>query len=414
MQTKHKRQISEQVLKSKAFYRSNIYYKLLDYLVRKNLKDEIPKEITIAIDVFDKGNDFNPSEDTTVRVHIHNLRKKLTEYYHEEGKDDPVRLSIPKGHYQLFFEEIKPTDSSKKVIERNNKKIWFAFLFSAVAWLVLLIFFLKSNNSYILENIDQDNSMWSQYFNNELPTTIVIGDFLVFHETDGQLNRRRRIQDYEINKADSLTQYINNYPDREIEKWVIGELPHNSIFNIVDILPVFVSFDIPFDIAFTSEIDIDFIKNRNIIYIGEFKNLRVLENLTSALPFEIKTLPWWDGKLTIKGDSSYTLQTYHKWEKSRYIVDLGMIAKLPGQNGENYLICAGFGYNSQINLIKLLATKEGLAKIENTILDSNNEIPEYFVSILEISGFDRASTKAEIKFVSIIPKDYFNKTLSTN
>lgn len=406
--------IAERVLDSKTFYRSNIYHKLLNYLIEKNLQSEAPKEISIAIEVFEKGNDFNPSEDTSVRVHVHNLRKKLNDYYYEEGKDDPIRLTIPKGHYELFFEEAPKLQSSRRTtINYTPNKILLLLLIILISALLIMVYKSSSIPSNFIR-IDSDNPIWAHYFKNELSTSIVIGDFLEFHEYDQTLERARRIQDYQINEIDSLNVYLKKYPERETEKWIIGELPHNSIFNIIDIFPVFLAYNKPFDIAFTSEMDIDYIKNRNIIYIGEFKNLRILNNLISALPVNIKTLPWWDGQITIEGDSSFTLETYHRWEKSRYIVDLGMIAKLPGQNGENYIICAGFGYNSQIKLFKLLGSMEGLTLLTNERVLKDEKMPDYFVSILEISGFDRASTRAEIRYFNEIADDYFNRTISKN
>jgi hypothetical protein len=408
MQKSENKDIAEKVLSSKAFYRSSVNHKLLEYLVSKNLHGEEPQEMSIARDVFDKGNNFNPSEDTTVRVSVHNLRKKLIEYYHEEGKNDPIILTVPKGHYQLFFEEAQPSESQSQKSKENNPRYRLAFFAASLFSVVLLIYiFSQSQLPSNFEKIDADNPIWSHYFSNNLNTSIVIGDFLEFHETDNILNRTRRIQDYLINTEDSLTAYIERFPQRQIEKWVIGELPHNSLFNIIDVYPVFLAFNKPFEIAFTSEIDINYINNRNIIYIGEFKNLRILNNLTSALPLEIKTMPWWDGQIAVNDDSSFTLETYHRWEKSRYVVDLGMIAKLPGQNGENYLICAGFGYNSQIKLLKLLSTREGLSILTQQF-DNPKEFPTYFFSLFEIAGFDRASTRAEVKYFKILPEDYFN------
>jgi hypothetical protein len=40
-----------------------------------------------------------------VRVEAARLRTKLREYYDREGRDDPVRLELPKGRYAVQFEE---------------------------------------------------------------------------------------------------------------------------------------------------------------------------------------------------------------------------------------------------------------------------------------------------------------------
>lgn len=58
----------------------------------------------IAVDVFDRATDFDPQSDSLVRVEAGRLRQKLTTYYAGSGKDDPLRISLPKGGYAPRFE----------------------------------------------------------------------------------------------------------------------------------------------------------------------------------------------------------------------------------------------------------------------------------------------------------------------
>jgi serine/threonine-protein kinase len=57
------------------------------------------KEYRIGVDVFDRGQDFDPRTDPIVRVQAAKLRSKLTEYYAEAGAHDPLVISVPKGSY---------------------------------------------------------------------------------------------------------------------------------------------------------------------------------------------------------------------------------------------------------------------------------------------------------------------------
>lgn len=59
------------------------------------------KEYSIGVDAFGKPADYDPRLDSTVRIQIGRLRQKLTEYYQGEGKDDPVIVDLPKGHFRL-------------------------------------------------------------------------------------------------------------------------------------------------------------------------------------------------------------------------------------------------------------------------------------------------------------------------
>jgi hypothetical protein len=66
------------------------------------------KEAQIALDVFGRGDDFDPRIDSTVRVQAARLRSKLLEYYSTEGAADPVTVEIPKGNYMVAFVRQKP------------------------------------------------------------------------------------------------------------------------------------------------------------------------------------------------------------------------------------------------------------------------------------------------------------------
>ena len=64
------------------------------------------KEYTIGVEAFGRPQDFDPKTDTIVRVQIHRLRQKLTEYYEADGSRDPILVEIPKGHYLPSFEAV--------------------------------------------------------------------------------------------------------------------------------------------------------------------------------------------------------------------------------------------------------------------------------------------------------------------
>ncbi|MEE8235831.1 MAG: hypothetical protein V3R53_03485 [Gammaproteobacteria bacterium] len=56
-------------------------------------------QFALGIDVFDRGENFDPAFDSVVRVEASRLRNKLREYYSTNGKGDGVRFDLPKGTY---------------------------------------------------------------------------------------------------------------------------------------------------------------------------------------------------------------------------------------------------------------------------------------------------------------------------
>lgn len=62
------------------------------------------KEYLLGVEVFDRGQDFDPRLDPIVRVEAGRLRGKLQEYYEGGGQGDPVRIVFRKGSYAPTFE----------------------------------------------------------------------------------------------------------------------------------------------------------------------------------------------------------------------------------------------------------------------------------------------------------------------
>lgn len=95
----------DSVLKSHAFSRSERHSKFLRFVCETTLNGDWSKlnEYLIAQEVFERGSDYSPGEDSVVRRQAYSLRQKLQDYYSSEGKDDPVRIELPVGRYVPSF-----------------------------------------------------------------------------------------------------------------------------------------------------------------------------------------------------------------------------------------------------------------------------------------------------------------------
>ena len=93
------------MLASPLFAGSPRQQRFLIYLVTNTLAGEADrlKGYTIALEVFDRKDDFDPSLDAIVRVEATRLRNKLREYYDTLGQSDAVRIDFPKGGYALLI-----------------------------------------------------------------------------------------------------------------------------------------------------------------------------------------------------------------------------------------------------------------------------------------------------------------------
>ncbi|HEY2860553.1 MAG TPA: tetratricopeptide repeat protein [Terracidiphilus sp.] len=95
----------ERVLASSGFSRNERMARFLRFVVEQHLegKDSELKESVIAIEVFGRSADHDPSQDSIVRTEAGRLRARLDQYYRGEGKGDALVIELPKGGYAPVF-----------------------------------------------------------------------------------------------------------------------------------------------------------------------------------------------------------------------------------------------------------------------------------------------------------------------
>lgn len=99
-------QLLSRILLTEPFQKSHRLPVLLCYLAEHSIhgRPEDLSEQRIGTAVFGKPAGYSPAEDSAVRVHVRQLRLRLHEYFAREGRNEPVRVDVPKGSYGLIFE----------------------------------------------------------------------------------------------------------------------------------------------------------------------------------------------------------------------------------------------------------------------------------------------------------------------
>jgi serine/threonine-protein kinase len=118
------------ILASRGFAHAERLSRFLRFVVDQTVEgrgDEL-KEYLLGLEVFGRGESFDPRIDTVVRVEAHRLRAKLKEYYENEGRDDALLIDLPKGSYVPAFhkrEPARPLSQPAKlgIWSRSNWKI---------------------------------------------------------------------------------------------------------------------------------------------------------------------------------------------------------------------------------------------------------------------------------------------------
>ena len=100
-----KREALRRVLASNAFHRSDQLRSLLRYLCQREFegRGDSLDEYTVAVEALGRPRDYSAFEDGAARNRVHNLRRRLEQYYQEEKPDDPIQIVLPKGTYCPVF-----------------------------------------------------------------------------------------------------------------------------------------------------------------------------------------------------------------------------------------------------------------------------------------------------------------------
>jgi adenylate cyclase len=102
----------ERVVASPEFAGSERRRGFLRFIVDEALagRAERIKAYAIALEVFGRDDNFDAQTDPIVRIEARRIRQNLAAYYAGSGRDDEIRISIPKGAYVPIIEQQRRSD----------------------------------------------------------------------------------------------------------------------------------------------------------------------------------------------------------------------------------------------------------------------------------------------------------------
>jgi Tol biopolymer transport system component len=100
--------------------------RFLRFLAERHLEgsDNQLKESVIAVEVFGRRPDHDPSQDSIVRTEASRLRARLAEYYLGEGRDDGIVVEVPKGGYIPVFRLRDMASQPAPPGRKTRQRVW--------------------------------------------------------------------------------------------------------------------------------------------------------------------------------------------------------------------------------------------------------------------------------------------------
>lgn len=99
--------LAQQVARSRHFTRSRLLSRFLLFIVAETLENR-HRNLTqheIGVRVFDRPSNYRSIEDNIVRNYAWQLRRRLSDYFSSEGRNEPLKIEIPLGGYVPQFVE---------------------------------------------------------------------------------------------------------------------------------------------------------------------------------------------------------------------------------------------------------------------------------------------------------------------
>ncbi|MBZ5564184.1 MAG: hypothetical protein LAP13_17395 [Acidobacteriia bacterium] len=181
-------QLVERIAASPAFHKSARVRDLLLYLTERTLHGYWNQlsEQKIGHAVFGKPVNYSPLEDSSVRVHVRQLRLRLHEYFDSVGRSEPIIVEIPKGSYVPVFRSVQVEGAPGQGLrDRGPSKRWA--LAVLIPWLLcailaaaclVLVFRLHAARNAAASPAAAASPPWplSQIFDAQHRTCIVVAD----------------------------------------------------------------------------------------------------------------------------------------------------------------------------------------------------------------------------------------------
>ncbi|NUQ28909.1 MAG: hypothetical protein HOQ35_10380 [Acidobacteriaceae bacterium] len=200
-----KRELVNRIIASTYFHRSERLSSFLQHICELEIQGRVSEinEKDIGRTVFQLPTDYDPSIDGIVRSHASRLRRKLEMYYLNEGREETIRLVIPRGAYQPRFELCVPEcvpkhisseagaaaqekqdgedGSAERAVTQDaaqekeatpaRRMLWIGSV--AVALLMLAgVWFYRVHR----KEVAMERGFWPQIFNSQRPTILVPSD----------------------------------------------------------------------------------------------------------------------------------------------------------------------------------------------------------------------------------------------
>jgi len=380
--------LAERLRGAEALGRSEVMNRLFDYLARVSAAGEKPKEIEVAAAVFRRDSGFDGAQDASVRVAVHRLRRKLEDYYSGPGRDDPMRLTVPRGEYRLVAAPAELAPAPDAVPPRRLRP-WI------VGLAVIAVLNLAAWAGWWASHRDGYEAVrrlppWAQLLGRDRPLLVVVGDYYIFGDLDQATGAGRLVREYGVNSAQDLDAWLMDHPEavgryRDLDLFY---LPVGTAAALRDVMPVLAPKTGRHDevrVVQASDLTPEMLKRNDVLYVGYLSALRLLRDPVFA-GSRFRVGETYDELIDSRTGRRYASQEGGPAEGQASQRDLGYFAAFRGPGGNRIVILAGA---RDVGLMQTAEAATNPAALKGLLAAAGHS--DAFEGLFEAEGLRRAN-----------------------
>ena len=379
--------------------------RLFDFLLARSLQGDAPKETEIALQVFGKSPGFDVSQDAVVRVYVHKLRRRLEEF--SARAPGSGKIVIPKGEYRLLLEPVveptAPAVAAPTPRAPSRRASWIgigvAICCALVVGALLGTGFSAGGAQWDMREV-RNSAVWAPLLADDLPITIVIGDYYLLGEANPRTGHiDRLVREFFINSHEDFRDHAELNPQlmQRYRNLDLTYLPAASAFALQDIVPVLGTTK-PVRVVLMSQLDANALKNSHIVYIGYVSGLGMLGDRVFAAS-RVSPGGSYDELLDTQTDHTY-LSTAMGAASGGEFRDYGYFSTFAGPSGNRVVVIAGTRDIGVMQIAQSLSQRHDVRELCQRAGDA-----KAFESLVEISGMGKTGLQSRSLFVTAMKAD---------
>ncbi len=378
--------------------------RLFDFLLARSLEGGAPKETEIALQVFGKSPGFDVSQDSVVRVYVHKLRRRLEDF--NARSPGGAKIVIPKGEYRLLLEQpatepAAATQSPPTAAARRASwlGIGIAICCALVVGALLGAGFSAGGAQWDMREV-RHSAVWAPLLEDDLPITIVIGDYYLLGETNPQTGHvDRLVREFFINSHEDFRDHAELNPQlmQRYRNLDLTYLPAASAFALQDVVPVLGTAK-PVRVVLMSQLDANALKNSHIVYIGYVSGLGMLGDRVFAAS---RVTPGGSYDELVDSQTNHTyLSTAMGAASGGEFRDYGYFSTFAGPGANRIVVIAG---TRDIGVMQMAQSLSQRDQVRDLCRRAGPAAA--FESLVEVSGVGQTGLHSRSLFVSAMKAD---------